>query len=113
MIKMNNTYSDIQEMKTIVEEFITEADENYENYDINEILDEIVDYDYENGYSFNELFYNKIEFWDIAEKYELDKDYSDMTNNELLDNLEDAINEEDEFTVEQLRKEILNRMNGN
>lgn len=110
---MNNTYSDIQEMKTIVEEFITKADENHANYDINEILDEIVDYDYDNGYSFNEFFYNKIEFWDIAEKYELDKDYSDMTNNELLDNLEDAINEEDEFTVEQLRKEILNRMNSN
>ena len=108
-----NTYTNFNEMKTIVEDKITAANENIKEYDIYEITNELSEYDVEeNTFTFfTEALDNAEDFWKIAEKYELDKDYSDLSNDTLLDNLNDAILEEDEFLVEQYRTEIIRRMN--
>ena len=104
-------YTDINEMKSVVEELINYWDKNSEDYDINEILDEVSDYDFDKCASyFTDSFENTEEFWEIAEKYKLDKDYSELSNVELLDNLEEAILDDDGFMIEQFRTEILKRM---
>lgn len=108
-----NTYTNFNEMKTIVEDKIKAAGENIEEYDIYEITNELCEYDVdENTFTFfTEDFDNAEDFWKIAEQYELHKDFSEVSNRNLLDQFEDAVNEEDEFTAEQLRKEIFKRMN--
>lgn len=105
-------YTNINEMTTMVKDIIIEADENVENYDIAEILDEVSDYDFDkSALYFTEAFEDGEEFWEIAEKYKLDKDYSELSNDELLDQLNEATLDDDEFMVEQLRNEVLKRMN--
>lgn len=112
-IKMN-TYTSITDINNTVKDYINAADKNVEEYDIAEISREVSDYNVdEHTFYFNENFEDAELFWEIAEEYSLNKDLSDVTNSSLLDKLEDSINEEDEFTVEQLRKEILNRMSNN
>lgn len=105
-------YTNLDEMTTMVKDIIIEADENVENYDIAEILDEVSDYDFDRcALYFTDAFEDGEEFWEIAEKYRLDKDYSEFSNDGLLDQLNEAILDGDEFIVEQLRNEILKRMN--
>ena len=115
-IKMN-TYTDFNKMKTIVEDEIRAADKNIKEYDIYEITNELSEYDVdENTFTFTEELDDAELFWEIVEQYKIEKDFSDVSNNELLESFEEATADEyeyDEFTVEQLRKEILNRMSNN
>lgn len=114
-----NTYTNFNEMKTIVEDKIKAADKNVKEYDIYEITNELSEYDVdENTFTFTEELEDAELFWEIAEEYSLNKDFSDVTNNELLEMFEEASYDEyeyeyNEFEKEQLRKEILNRMSNN
>lgn len=112
-----NTYTRITAIRTIVEDFINAAGKNVEEYDIAEISREVSDYDVdEHTFYFNENFEDAELFWEIAEEYSLNKDFSYVSNNELLESFEEATADEyeyNEFKVEQLRKEILNRMSNN
>ena len=117
-IKMN-TYTNFNKMKTIVEDEIRAADKNIKEYDIYEITNELSEYDVdENTFTFTEELDDAELFWEIVEQYKIKKDFSDVTNNELLERFEEASYDEyeyeyNEFEKEQLRKEILSRMNSN
>lgn len=107
-----NTYAeDFKKIKTTIEKILTENDNNIQDYDIVEIINEVSGYDSETGelYFIEELKYTE-EFWETVEKYSLDKDLSFYTNEEILDRLEEAVEEEDDFEIKLLRKEIINRI---
>lgn len=107
-----NTYAEnFNKIKTTIEKIITEDNENIQEYDIAEIVNEVSEYDLETGklYFIEELKYTE-EFWETVEKYSLNKDFSQYTNEEILDKLEEETAEENEFEIKLLRKEIIKRI---
>lgn len=116
MIKMNinkhTNVKNISEAKAIVIQAMENLDYNPEEYDVNEIVDIVTEYDADiDRYYFDELIEEDAIFEHIVQSQSLDRDYTYCSNEELLARFQGAAYEEDEFEMEALQKEILNRMN--
>lgn len=111
-INKHTTVESISEAKAIVIQAMENLDYIPEEYDVNEIVNIVIEYDPDvRRFYFDELIEEDAIFAHIVQAHSLVRDYTFCSNEELIEQFKEAAYNEYEFEMEALQKEILNRMN--